>query len=85
MCDPTRESMERVLLELAQAFGLEDCEFDVQEAIHWFASHYHAGQWSNLYSALSTSQFHPGPLANGPEPETTAELLYAELEERFAP
>lgn len=39
------------------------CRFDIEEAAYYLASHYHGGQWSNLYSALSTSPFKPGRLS----------------------
>jgi len=35
-------------------------KFDVEAAIYWFASDYHSGQWSDLYSILSTSDYYPG-------------------------
>ncbi len=44
-------------------------EFDREAAIYWFANDHHGGQWSNLYSALSMSPYHPGPLENGPRDE----------------
>ena len=37
------------------------CRFDVEEAAYYIAAHWHVGQWSNLYSALSLSPFKPGP------------------------
>ena len=60
-------------------------DFDIEGAIYWFANDYHGGQWSNLYSALSTSEFRPGPLANGPEPESMEADLYAELVATYFP
>jgi len=52
MNDPTLE-------ELMECLRGED-EFDRAAAIYWFAHDYHSGQWSNLYSVLSTSKFKPG-------------------------
>jgi hypothetical protein len=52
--DPTRDEM---LTALAQS-GAD--EFDIEAAIYWFASDWHGGKWSNLYSALSTSPYKPG-------------------------
>ena len=57
--------------------------FVSEEAIYWFANDYHGGQGSNLYSALSTSGFRPGPLARGPDAGESS-FLYAMLEEAFA-
>lgn len=61
--DPTADDMRSYL----SANYPELDEFDIEEAIYWFAYNYHSGQWSNLYSALSTSQYRPSPLANGPD------------------
>ncbi len=77
MRDPTRQEMLDHLAALP--FAAERDEFDREEAIYWFSADYHGGQWSNLYSALSTSPYSPGPLRNGPE-ETD---LYQELEAAF--
>ncbi len=78
MQDPTREEM----LEFLNAcpFADEQDEFDREEAIYWFASNYHGGQSSNLYSALSTSPYNPGPIARGPSDL----FLYDELRAAFA-
>ena len=64
MKDPTHAEM-YAFLE-TQTCGDEDLRFDFEEAIYWFANDYHSGQWSNLYSALSTSIFSPGRCANAP-------------------
>ncbi len=77
MRDPTRQEMLDHLATLP--FAAETDEFDREEAIYWFAADYHGGQWSNLYSALSTSPYSPGPLTNGPENPD----LYQELEAAF--
>ena len=67
--DPTKEEMINFLetkfqglLDPAEA---ESNEFDMETAIYWFAHDYHGGQWSNLYSVLSTSEFKPSPLERG--------------------
>jgi hypothetical protein len=54
LSDPTRDEM---LSALAQSSA---DEFDIEAAIYWFASDWHSGQWSNLYSALCTSPYKPG-------------------------
>jgi len=54
LSDPTRDEM---LTALAQSSA---DEFDIEAAIYWFASDWHGGQSSNLYSALSTSPYRPG-------------------------
>lgn len=81
MRDPTITEMREALAPLAA--WLDASDFDVEGAIYWFANDYHSGQWSNLYSALSTSGFHPGPVCRGPESESVEALLYAELEGLF--
>ena len=76
--DPTREEMLEFLDK--SPFRQEFDEVDVEEAIYWFASDYHSGQWSNLYSALSTSPFEPSPISGGCEDNT----FYNELVSEFA-
>lgn len=79
--DPTREEMLAFLASLP--FASDHDEFDHEEAIYWFASDWHNGQWSNLYSALCTSPYKPGPLANGPEPGGAGAMLYVDLEQEY--
>lgn len=81
MQDPTRDEMLSVLSGL---YAGETDAFDIEEAMYWFSHDYHWGQFSNLYSALSTSQFNPGRLACGPDPESMASLLYDELVAEYA-
>jgi len=84
--DPTAEEMRTLLrgsIEEQTGEAWQNYEFDIESAIYWFAADYHGGQDSNLYSALSTSEFHPGACCNGPEPESTEESLYAELEAEY--
>jgi hypothetical protein len=86
MQDPTRDDM---LTSINVAFDSEArgdgtmLNFDVEQAIYWFANDWHGGQWSNLYSALSTSEYHPGALECGCEPESTAADMYQHLVETF--
>lgn len=69
--DPTRaELLERIFatfsVSLESSYSdYADNDFDVESALYWFANDYHAGQWSNLYSVLSTSEYKPSPLASG--------------------
>ena len=79
MQDPTREEMLEFLAPIAKQYEAE--EFDIEEAIYWFAGDYHGGQWSNLYSALSTSPYKPGICTRAPG--ETAQELYDALEEHF--
>ena len=59
LSDPTRDEM---LTALAQSRA---DEFDIEAAIYWFANDWHGGQWSNLYSALSTSPYRPALSESG--------------------
>jgi len=62
--DPTKEEMVNFLKNKFKGlvdFNDSGTDFDIESAIYWFASNYYNGQWSNLYSVLSTSQFKPGP------------------------
>ena len=71
--DPTIEEM-RSLLSDADTF-------DREGAIYWFAADYHGGQGSNLYSALSRSQYRPGAWER--RPRGLARECYAALVERY--
>lgn len=79
MRDPTRDDMLDIIVHTARMFECSD--FDIEEAIYWFANDWHDGQGSNLYSALSTSEFKPGPRARGCG--ESAQLLYDELADAF--
>lgn len=61
MQDPTHAEMYSFLE--TQACGGEDIRFDIEEAIYWFASDWHGGQWSNLYAALCNSEYTPSQLS----------------------
>lgn len=51
--------------------------FDCAAAVHWYASDFHNGQWSDLYALLSASEYRPGPMENGPR--DAACCVYSEL------
>lgn len=81
--DPSKEEM---ITFLKKSYGSEPEFLDTAEiAMYWFANHYHGGQWSNLYSVLSTSRFRPGPIARGPEKGSAEEMMYEDLVLHFAP
>jgi hypothetical protein len=75
MRDPTRDEMLRFLV----CDGEQD-EFAIEEAIYWFANDWHGGASSNLFAALCSSPYKPGPCTRGPEDAT----LYDALEEEFS-
>jgi len=85
MTDPTREEIEVALRNLPELWDDEiSKEFDVEEGIYWFASDWHGGQYSNLYSVLSTSKYRPGINTNGCNPEESSSyVVYELLEESF--
>ena len=74
--DPTYREMYDYLA--GNCGGEEDIRFDIEEAIYWFASDYHGGQWSNLYEALCQSEYAPGPLASKPEHPLIYDMLVQE-------
>jgi len=78
MKDPTRGELLEKAREFAAPYGEEATEFDVEEACYWIANVYHGGQWTNLYSALSTSPYHPG-LSSGPAWGSVAYYIYLKL------
>jgi len=79
--DPTKEEM---IAFLEPMFGRGDgFEEDAESAMYWFANFNHGGQWSNLYSVLSTSPFSPGKLASGPINGSMEEMMFRELEAQF--
>ena len=79
MHDPTLSEM----LDYLTSYSIEIEPFEQHEAKYCVAHDYHGGQWSNLYSALCTSPFNPGPLSTGCEPDSMAAMLYEELETHF--
>lgn len=80
--DPTREEIDQVLVDMYRD-NMPD-RFDIEEAIYWLAHDWHSGQWSNLYSILSTSPFKPSPLSyNGPEEGTIAEYVLRDLLDHY--
>ncbi len=73
-----REAIDQYLDEVFP----EADQWNREEAIYWFATEWHGGQSSPLYSVLSTSPFNPGPMSRGPESEL-AEMIVVALAERF--
>jgi hypothetical protein len=79
--DPSKEEMQEFL---RTKYHTED-DSDIEAAIYWFANDYHGGQNSNLYSALSTSEFRPGPMHKGIEDEESelASMMYQDLVNKY--
>jgi len=62
----------------------ESDEFSIEAAIYWFASDYHLGQSSVLYSILSTSPYRPSMLHNSVLDGEDSDIeLYLLLKERY--
>jgi len=45
--------------------------FTIASGLYWYCSDNHGGQSTNEYSVMSTSDYKPGPLENGPDEEST--------------
>ena len=81
MQDPTREEM---LSALKPLIAQMDNDADSAEiAIYWFASDWHGGQASNLYSVLSTSPYSPGPATTLDSEGESVAWMYEQLEADF--
>lgn len=82
--DPTKEEMLDYLNSEFGGFEGTD-NFSAEEAIYWYAYHNHGGQWSNLYSALSTSQYKPSPMMKSIEDsdDEISIAMYNTLVEKF--
>lgn len=81
--DPTKDEMFNFLRGMyGNEEGFRD---DAEVAMYWFANFFHGGQGSNLYSVLSTSRFHPGHSARGPQPDSMEQMMYDDLVMQFAP
>ena len=81
MQDPTRAEIDAAIA--AYPFRDEVDAFDIEEAIYAFASDWHGGQASNLYSVLSTSPFRPGAMWSGCDAESAAQYIYDHLDDIF--
>lgn len=63
-------------LRIAEAVAPGADPIEIEQAIYWWAADHHEGQWSELYSILSTSAYRPGPLESRPIPDSDAEAIY---------
>ena len=67
---------------LIHNFGIS-YEDEAEIAIYWFASRWHGGQTSELYSILSTSPYTPGPSTDLTTEDETIQDMYHALENNF--
>lgn len=76
---------EKMMSFLKSRYPGED-EFSMEVAIYWFAYNHHEGQFSDLYSVLSTSEYKPSRLTGNiqDEDDEVAQSMYEDLEEEFA-
>lgn len=72
--NPTRQEIDAAIASWHNVNELD--EFDIEQAIYWFAADYHTGLWSNLYSVASTSKYRPSPLEFGVSHEEIPGWLY---------
>lgn len=85
--DPTRRELMRILQPYRDAItrenGRDGWDMAREAAIFWFAYSHHGGQWSNLYSVLSTSPYRPGRLESGVDPDSWEGYLFEALVGHF--
>lgn len=91
--DPTLEEMREYLAgagfyePMGDDGAAPECaglDGDAEAAIWFYASDWHGGQDSNLYSALSCSPYSPGYFSTLEDEGEQAELCYAALQARFS-
>lgn len=77
--DPSKRDMLSLLRSKYDRLGYDENSAEI--AMYWFAYEYHGGQWSNLYSALSTSKYRPGRDVSSvsDEGDEMAEMMYDDL------
>ncbi|MBK6942476.1 MAG: hypothetical protein IPH13_20055 [Planctomycetes bacterium] len=66
------------VLQHADMYEDEATAFDLAQALYWYASDWHGGQWHQLYSVLGVLHYRPGNSENGPE-DGTAQDIYDAL------
>jgi hypothetical protein len=86
--DPTKQEMMDYLK--SHLSGLVDWrdggDDDAEIAIKYFGDHFHSGQWSNLYSAASTSPYSPNYATFDDDYESgSVGIMYDALWDKFAP
>jgi hypothetical protein len=62
------------------AASLELDYFEAAQALHWYAVNWHQGQSSELYAIQCELRYTPGACERGPEADSTAEIVYSDLE-----
>lgn len=54
------------LHEHLDQWGGESCIMSCARALYWYAAHYHEGQWSDLYSLMTSLGYQPGIIERAP-------------------
>lgn len=80
--DPTRDEM--IAFLLSRPCRSDEDRDSAEVAAYWFASEWHGGQFTNLYSALSTSPYSPGPCMTLKKEDEIVRDMVCDLEEEFA-
>lgn len=83
LTDPTKREMKLHLGRQWKKLLGPSWEDDAEIAIYWYANDYHGGQFSNLYSTLSTSPYNPGPYSTKESEGGMVAEMYADLESQF--
>lgn len=78
--DPDKEEMVQYL---RSQYGSEFNDDDAEVAMYYFASDFHGGQASNLYSVLSTSEYKPGASGNVESEGELVKMMYDTLVDEF--
>lgn len=73
---------EEMLSFLDKQYGAEGKD-DAEVAIYYFATDFHSGQASELYSILSTSPYSPGPNSSLESEGDIVQMMYSDLEQEF--
>ena len=70
--------MPDTISDYARSYDLD--YFDAAQALYWYCVDYHGGQFSDLYAIQCRLGYRPGVLERGPEHNSTAAAVYADLE-----
>lgn len=81
-----QSNLKKDMYEFLKARYPGEDESSIEVAIYWFAYNHHEGQFSDLYSVLSTSDYKPSRLTHNidDEDDEVAKAMYEDLIEKFA-
>jgi hypothetical protein len=81
-CAKDGHNVDSIRQALAPYIDSETDSFDVAEALYWYGSDWHNGQWSLGYALLCSTTlegYSPGPLASSVQKDSPASMLYDAL------